>query len=69
MIDEDRYYDAKQSEHESTAKVPFGDYRDLEEKYEQLENEFEEFKTDVLHYGANGDVVGLIEYLKSKEVF
>lgn len=38
MIDEDRYYDSKFEEYESRTKVPFEDYRELEDKHEELVN-------------------------------
>lgn len=38
MIDEDRYYESKFEEYMNGAKVPFEDYRELEDKYEELVN-------------------------------
>lgn len=52
-MDEDRYYESKLSEYMEKAKVPFEDYIELEEKYDELlkvvrccieENNFEDLK-------------------------
>ena len=36
MIDEDRYYDSKFEEYMTMPKVPFEDYKKLEEKHDEL---------------------------------
>lgn len=38
MIDEDMYYEDKLDEYMNGAKVPFEDYIELEEKYDELVN-------------------------------
>ena len=38
MIDEDLYYDNQLAEYMERAKVPFEDYKELEEKYDELVN-------------------------------
>ena len=38
MIDEDMYYEDKLDEYMTRAKVPFEDYKELEEKYDELVN-------------------------------
>lgn len=57
------------SYYESLDKVSAESYRTLSKEYESLENEFQIFKSDVFEYAKEGNVAGLMEYLKSKEVF
>ena len=51
------------------ATVPFQDYLDLEDKYEELEHEFIEFKQDVFNLVVDERFGELVEYLKQKGVF
>ena len=59
---EEQYY-------ESLEKVSAKSYRTLSREYEELENEFESFKETVFEYAKENNMPGLMEYLKSKEVF
>ena len=56
----DRYYEQMQERNE--VKVPFQDYRDLEDKYDELEGKVK----DLIEYIKNDDVVGAYEYAVSE---
>lgn len=61
-MNEDRYYDELCSKYEEGAKVPFSEYRDLEDKYEELESQLK----DLIEYIENDDIVGAYEYIVSE---
>ena len=67
-FNEDRYYDAMQSQYEDEAKVPFHDYRDLEDKYDELKGSFEDFKSNVLWYLKNNKIDELMKYVSDEVV-
>lgn len=74
MSEEDRlaeqYHNRLEEEyHENLEKVSAESYRTLSKEHEELENEFESFKTEVFEYAKENNMPGLMEYLKSKEVF
>lgn len=56
----DRYYEQMQERNE--AKVPFQDYRDLEDKYDELEGKVK----DLIEYIKNDDIAGAYEYAVSE---
>lgn len=49
--------------------VPFQDYLNLENEKDELEKEYEEFKTNVFYFVKDSDLDGLMEYLKKEGVF
>lgn len=49
--------------------VPFQDYLNLENEKDELEKEYEEFKTNVFYFVKDSDLGGLMEYLKKEGVF
>lgn len=65
-FNEDRYYDALQLQHEDEAKVPFSDYRELEEKYDNLEKAFQTFKENIEWYIQEDKIDELIKYVKGE---
>ena len=56
----DRYYEQMQERNE--VKVPFQDYRDLEDKYDELEGKVK----DLIEYIKNDDIAGAYEYAVSE---
>lgn len=56
----DRYYEQMQERNE--VKVPFQDYRDLEDKYEELKAKVK----DLVDYIGNDDIAGAYEYAVSE---
>lgn len=74
MSEEDRlaeqYHNRFEEEYYgSLEKVSAENYRILSKEFEELENEFENFKTEVFEYAKENNMAGLMEFLKSKEVF
>lgn len=74
MSEEDRlaeqYHNRLEEEYYARLeKVSAESYRILSKEHEELENEFENFKSEVFEYAKENNVSGLMEYLKSKEVF
>ena len=74
MSEEDRlaeqYHNRLEEEYqENLEKVSAESYRTLSKEHEELENEFESFKIEVFEYAKENNMPGLMEYLKSKEVF
>ena len=67
-FNEDRYYDAMQSQYEDEAKVPFNDYRELEDKYDELKGKFEDFKSNVLWYLNKNKIDELMKYVSDEVV-
>lgn len=49
--------------------VPFQDYLYLENEKDELEKEYEEFKTNVFYFVKDSNLDGLMEYLKKEGVF
>lgn len=61
-IDIDRHYDEELSKYQEVAKVPFSDYKDLEEKYDKLERQLKA----ILEFIGNDDCAGAYEYAFSE---
>ena len=61
-MDEDRYYDSLQAKYEEEQRIPISDYRELEEKYNELLYQMQ----DIIYFLKNNDIVGAWEYLSSE---
>ncbi len=69
MNEEEYYNRLERASEEEPATVSFQSYCDLEQKYEDLNKEFIEFKQDVFELVTDEKFGELVEFLKSKGVF
>ena len=61
-IDIDKFYDEQYSKYQEEARIPFTDYRDLEDKYEILEGQVK----NIISLLQNNDAAGAYEYAVSE---
>lgn len=63
-INEDRYYDSLYEKYSEEAKVPYTDYRKLEEQLEICKGQIQ----DIANFIRNNDCPGAYEYLISEKL-
>lgn len=61
-IEIDKHYNDLYEQYEDKVKIPFQDYRDLEDKYEHLQCQVK----DIISYIEDDDIVGAYEYIVSE---